>query len=61
MFELKHCAKPEQLAEAAEEALRQMEDRQYVADLSAEIGEVLGYGISFCGKECEIAQKVLRR
>ena len=61
IFELKHSASPEQLPEKAAEALKQMEERRYVADFSSEVREVLGYGIAFCQKQCEIAQRTWQR
>lgn len=45
------------LAEAAEKALRQIQDKQYDAKLcSRGIREIAKYGIAFCGKKVEIAK-----
>ena len=39
----------------ADEALKQIEDRQYTAELYEEGYESVGkYGIAFCGKDCTV-------
>ena len=39
----------------ADEALKQIEDRQYAAELYDEGYESVGkYGIAFCGKDCVV-------
>ena len=61
VFEFKCCAHPEQMPAKAEEALQQIENRHYFAEFAPEVGTVLGYGVAFCRKECEIRQRKWRR
>lgn len=47
---LKDCS-AEQLEELAQTALKQMDERQYYAEMNAQgVGEILKYGIAFSGK-----------
>ena len=53
VVEFKVTKKPRELAKKAEEALMQIEERQYVAELYDDGYEIVGkYGIAFCGKDC---------
>ena len=45
----------------ANEALRRIEDKRYIADFLPEVKKVIGYGISFCHKRCEIVQREWQR
>ena len=52
----KDCNEQE-LQELAEEALRQIEERKYDAELTRNgVGNVLKYGVAFCGKNVEVTQ-----
>ena len=53
VVEFKVAKKPRDLEKMADEAIRQIEDRQYIAELLDEGYETVGkYGIAFCGKDC---------
>ena len=53
MLEFKVADKFSQLEEKAEEALRQIEERQYAKELEDDgYATVYRYGIAFCGKDC---------
>lgn len=53
VVEFKVAKKPRDLERMADEAIRQIEDRQYIAELVDDGYEVVGkYGIAFCGKDC---------
>ena len=54
VFELKHADTPAALEEAAEKALRQIEEKRYTKAFPAEVTEVRCFGIAFFGKECHI-------
>lgn len=53
VVEFKVARKPGELGRKADEALEQIEDRQYAAELYDDGYETVGrYGIAFCGKDC---------
>ena len=52
IIELKRSAKYEELDRMAAEALEQIENRKYAAELQPHIRTVLKYGISLWKKEC---------
>ncbi len=53
VVEFKVARKPRDLEKMADEAIRQIEDRQYVAEILDDGYETVGkYGIAFCGKDC---------
>lgn len=53
VVEFKVAKKPRDLEKMADEAIRQIEERQYIAELADDGYETVGkYGISFCGKDC---------
>ena len=53
VVEFKVAKKPRDLGKKADEAIRQIEDRQYIAELLDDGYETVGkYGIAFCGKDC---------
>ncbi|MDE7477268.1 MAG: PD-(D/E)XK nuclease domain-containing protein, partial [Lachnospiraceae bacterium] len=53
VVEFKVAKKPKELEKKAEEAIKQIEDRQYAAELDDDGYEiVVKYGIAFCGKDC---------
>ena len=55
VVEFKVAKKPGELEKMADEALKQIEDRQYTAELYEEGYESVGkYGIAFCGKDCTV-------
>jgi len=52
VLELKSAKSEEELEEKAREALRQIEEKAYITELSRQgVGEVWKYGIAFCGKK----------
>ena len=52
VLELKSAKSEEELEEKAKEALRQIEEKAYITELSRQgVGEVWKYGIAFCGKK----------
>ncbi|MBR2403423.1 MAG: PD-(D/E)XK nuclease domain-containing protein [Lachnospiraceae bacterium] len=56
----KNCTE-EQLDELAENALKQINDRQYHVEMSAQdVKEILQYGIAFSGKSASIKAEVRR-
>ena len=61
VFELKRSLTVRQMAEKAAEALGQIEDKDYISAFPPQVTEVVGYGIAFCRKRCEVVQKVWRR
>ena len=53
VVEFKVARKPRDLEKMADEAIRQIEDRQYAAEILDDGYETVGkYGIAFCGKDC---------
>ncbi|MBR1743853.1 MAG: AAA family ATPase [Lachnospiraceae bacterium] len=57
-FEFKVAKKRDELSEKAEEALTQIEEKQYDRALTEDVFHLLvHYGISFCGKECCVCVK----
>lgn len=55
VVEFKVAKKLGELEKMADEALKQIEDRQYTAELYDEGYEIVGkYGIAFCGKDCAV-------
>lgn len=53
VVEFKVAKRPRELEKKAEEALKQIQDRQYAAELLDDGYEYVGrYGIAFCGKDC---------
>ncbi|MDE6919533.1 MAG: PD-(D/E)XK nuclease domain-containing protein, partial [Lachnospiraceae bacterium] len=53
VVEFKVAKRPRDLEKKADEAIRQIEDRQYAAELLDDGYETVGkYGIAFCGKDC---------
>ena len=53
VVEFKVAKKLKDLDKMADEAIRQIEDRQYIAELLDDGYETVGkYGIAFCGKDC---------
>lgn len=55
VVEFKVVGRPGDLEKMADEALKQIEDRQYAAELYDEGYESVGkYGIAFCGKDCVV-------
>ena len=53
LFEFKIAKTRSDLSEKANEALKQIEDRQYAQEwLQEGYQEVVNYGIAFCGKDC---------
>ena len=55
VVEFKVARKPRDLEKMADEAIRQIEDRQYAAEILDDGYEVVGkYGIAFCGKDCMV-------
>ena len=52
IIEVKHAASVQSLHQAAENALRQIEERQYAAGIPSIFGHVVRYGVAFCQKEC---------
>lgn len=53
VVEFKVAKRPRDLEKKADEAIRQIEDRQYAAELLDDGYEAVGkYGIAFCGKDC---------
>ena len=61
VFELKRSRTVRQMAEKAAEALGQIEDKDYISAFPPQVTEIVGYGIAFCRKRCEVVQKVWRR
>lgn len=55
VVEFKVAKKPRELEKMADEALKQIADRQYAAELYDDGYEIVGnYGIAFCGKDCVV-------
>ncbi len=54
IFEAKYATNKSKLADACEEALLQIKDRQYSVEFEDSINEVICYGIAFYKKECLI-------
>lgn len=53
VVEFKVAKKLRDLEKMADKAIRQIEDRQYIAELNDDGYESVGkYGIAFCGKDC---------
>ena len=61
VFELKRGDEATQLDSLAEDALRQIAEKQYAAAFPPEIREVRCYGLAFCKKECELRTESIRR
>ncbi len=56
IIELKKAGSEDALGEKAAEALRQIGDREYETELKRfGAGEILKYGVAFCGKEVRVA------
>lgn len=54
-MEFRVAKKPRDLEKMADEAIRQIEDRQYIAELLDDGYETVGkYRIAFCGKDCMV-------
>jgi len=55
LIECKHAESAESLTAKAQEALRQMAERDYDAEFRAQgVERVLHYGIAFCGKQVQV-------
>lgn len=52
IIEVKHAASVQSLPQAAENALRQIEERQYAAGIPSIFEHVVRYGVAFFQKEC---------
>ena len=60
VLELKRCAVPEEMYDAAEAALKQIRDKRYTARLDRlRCGKQCVYGIAFCRKDCAVCGGVL--
>lgn len=60
VLELKRCAVPEEMYDAAEAALKQIHDKRYTARLDRlRCGKQCVYGIAFCRKDCAVCGGVL--
>ena len=56
VLEFKRADSPEGLEDSAREALLQIEERQYMAEMLAEGRQVQRLGIAFCGKQVKVLQ-----
>ncbi len=55
VIEIKRCLKKEDLVNAAEKALKQVQDRRYAQGLVPfDCEQRFAYGIAFCGKSCAV-------
>lgn len=56
VIELKRCAKPEDMYDTADAALRQIKNKRYTAYLDRlRCGKKCVYGIAFCRKDCAVS------
>lgn len=56
VIEVKRCAKPDDMYDAAEATLRQIREKRYDAYLDRlRCGKKCLYGIAFCRKDCAVA------
>ena len=55
VIELKVVKDIEKLDDACQKALKQIEEKDYAADLKEhKVNKILAYGIAFCGKKCKV-------
>ena len=54
VIELKIAGKPKLMEEAAEGAMRQMEEKKYYEALEEGCSKIMKYGISFFKKNCKV-------
>ena len=57
IMELKVAAEYADMQEAAEAALRQIEEKKYASGLPPRVTQVLKYGVAFCKKECLVLRQ----
>lgn len=56
VIELKRCAKPEDMYDTADAALKQIDDKRYTAYLDRlRCAKKFAYGIAFCRKDCAVS------
>ena len=61
VIELKVVKDIEKLDDACQRALKQIEDKDYAADLKGhKVNKILAYGIAFCGKKCKVIVEKIR-
>ena len=61
VIELKVVKDIEKLDDACQRALKQIEDKDYAADLKEhKVNKILAYGIAFCGKKCKVIVEKIR-
>ena len=57
VLEFKVSDDPRKMMKDAENALKQIKDKEYIEDLQAEgFEKIFTYGFSFCNKKCRVAQ-----
>ncbi|MBQ8173721.1 MAG: AAA family ATPase [Mailhella sp.] len=57
IMELKVAAEYADMQEAAEAALRQIEEKKYASGLPPRVTQILKYGVAFCKKECLVLRQ----
>ena len=61
VIELKVVKDIEKLDDACQKALKQIEEKDYAADLKEhKVNKILAYGIAFCGKKCKVVAEKIR-